>query len=371
MSQSGVEARHPTRADLEPVFSVYEIEIEGKHVKYYGEPQVSGRSVMETIWPLFRDRGYEVHLTRELGEWVLVAEPIDLGVNGIPWSNVILLVATIVSTLFAGSLWYYRDPFSFEIIHAWPFTLAVMGVLGVHELGHYLMSRYHHVNASLPYFIPVPTLIGTMGAVIKMKGHIPNRKALFDIGVAGPLAGLAATIVITIIGLHLPPVTAPDSIVNDPDAVGIQLGYPILMEMLSMIFDQPLYYDDPATSVNPVVIGGWVGMFVTFLNLIPVGQLDGGHITRAILGDAQERVSVYIPLLLFGLAGYLYYFLAVPIDAAFIWVFWGILAFVFMFVGTAQPIDDSSLDRKRIVVGIITAILGFLCFTPVPIQIVN
>lgn len=371
MSVSAPDDVGPPLTTIESVFAVYETQTDGDTIRYYGEPLTSGREVMQVLWPSFREEGYEIRLTRELGEWVLVAEPVDIGINGIPWTNVILAVATVVSTLFAGSMWYYLDPFSLQIVHAWPFTLAVMGVLGVHELGHYVMSRYHRVNASLPYFIPVPTLIGTMGAVIKMKGHIPTRRALFDIGVAGPLAGLVATIVVTVVGLHLPPVTAPQHVVQDPDSIGIQLGYPILLEAIAVVVDQPIRFEDPATSVNPVVIGGWVGMFVTFLNLIPVGQLDGGHITRAMAGTWHERISVYVPIVLFGLAAYLYFGRGVPLSASFIWAFWGVLALVFGFVGSAEPIDDSPLDRKRILIGIITAVAGLLCFTPVPIQIIE
>jgi membrane-associated protease RseP (regulator of RpoE activity) len=361
----------PPPSELDPAFDVYETSFDGETLRYYGSPRAPGKDVLQELWPVFRERGYEVRLTREYGEWVLVAEPVELGIDGIPWTNIVLFVATVLSTLFAGSLWYHLDPFSAEIVHAWPFTLAIMGVLGVHELGHYVLSRYHRVNASLPYFIPIPTLIGTMGAVIRMKGQIPSRKALFDIGVAGPIAGLVATVVVTVVGLYLPPVTAPQSLVGDPNAVQIELGYPPLLELLAWAVDRPLHFDDPATSVNPVVIGGWVGMFVTFLNLIPVGQLDGGHVLRAILGDGYERIAAFVPAALFGLAAYLYYVRDVPGDAAFIWAFWGFLALVFSFAGSATPIDDRELGKGRILVGVVTLVLGLLCFTPVPIQVVG
>ncbi|MFC6903665.1 site-2 protease family protein [Halalkalicoccus tibetensis] len=361
----------PPIDDVEDAFSVYEVETDGDALRYYGTPRSSGRAVMQELWPVFRERGYEVRLTREYGEWVLIAEPIEMGIDGIPWTNVVLFVLTVVSTLFAGSIWYHLDPFSPEIVHAWPFTAAIMGVLGIHELGHYALSRYHRVDASLPYFIPIPSYIGTMGAVIKMKGQIPSRKALFDIGVAGPLAGLVATIVVTVIGLHLPPVTAPESLIGDPDAVGIELGYPPLLEGLAWLVDQPLRYEDPATSVNPVVIGGWVGMFVTFLNMLPVGQLDGGHILRAILGESHERIAAFVPAVLFALSAYLYYVRDVPGNAAFLWAFWGLLALLFSFVGSATPIDDRELGTGRIAVGALTIVLGLLCFTPVPIRIVG
>jgi len=221
--------------------------------------------------------GYDADLERRHGEYAIVAEPTSVGIDGIPWTNIVLFLLTVGSTLFAGSFWYQLDPIADPgvIWQAWPFTAAILGVLGVHEMGHYVMSRYHQVDASLPYFIPVPTLIGTMGAVITLKGRMPDRKALFDIGAAGPLAGLVATVVATVIGLHLPPVSVDPALLQNPDAVRIELGYPPLLELLAAGFDQPLYRNDPTTGVNPVVIGAWVGMLVTFLNLIPVGQLDG------------------------------------------------------------------------------------------------
>ncbi len=304
--------------------------------------------------------------------YVLLAEPVDVGIDGVPWTNVVLFVATVLSTLFAGAQWYYIDPFAepTEIWRAWPFSVAILLVLGVHEMGHYVLSRYHRVNASLPYFLPVPTLIGTMGAVIKMKGRMPDRRALFDIGVAGPLAGLVATVAVTVVGLHLPPVNAPQEVVEESGVV-IQLGYPPLLELLATAVDQPLYREDPTTAVNPVVIGGWVGMFVTFLNLIPVGQLDGGHILRAMIGELQETIGALVPGVLFALAGYLYYVGDYSGNSVFIWVFWGLFAALIAAAGPARPVDDGRLGRGRLLLGVVTFVLGVLCFMPVPIAIVG
>ena len=358
---------------IESAFAIYETRIEDGRLVYYGDPLCQPERVIRDLWPQFREAGYDAELTMRHGEYVIIAEPTDIGIDGIPWTNLLLFVATIVSTLFAGAQWYYLDPISnpAELWRAWPFTAAVLGVWSVHEMGHYAMSRYHRVDASLPYFIPVPSLIGTMGAVIKMKGRMPDRKALFDIGVAGPLAGLVATIAVTIIGLHLPPVTAPQSLVENPDAIQISLGYPPLLEWLAVLFDQPLYQDDPATAVNPVVIGGWVGMFVTFLNLIPVGQLDGGHILRAMAGEFQETIAAIVPGALFALAAYLYYVVGYGTYAVFIWVFWGFLTAVIAAVGPARPVDDGGLGAGRFLLGVITFALGALCFMPVPIELIE
>lgn len=369
MQESSAPAGAPAPQAIEHVFVVYETETDGDEIHYYGTPLVPVRDLVEEVWTIFREAGYEVRITRELGEWILVAEPISLGLDGIPWTNIILFVATVASTLFAGAAWYHLDPFSPEIIHAWPFAAGIIFVIGVHELGHYVMSRYHRVNASLPYFIPVPTLIGTLGAVIKMEGQIPSRKALFDIGVAGPLAGLAATIGVTLVGLHLPPVRAPEGIATDPNAISIELGYPPLLEFLAWLSGQPLGYEDPLLAPNPVVIAGWIGMLVTLLNMIPVGQLDGGHILRSIIGEHQTVVASFVPIGLFSLAGYLYFFDNVGFQGAAVWGFWGLFTMLFLAVGPARPIDDNQIGRGRVLIGIVTFLLAILCFTPVPIQV--
>ncbi|ELZ22640.1 site-2 protease family protein [Natrinema limicola] len=358
---------------IESVFAVYEVRREDGQVVYYGDPLAHPERVMQELWPAFRERGYDATLERRHGEYALVAEPTTLGVDGIPWTNIVLLLLTVCSTLFAGSFWYQLDPVADPTViwQAWPFTAAILGVLGIHEMGHYVMSRYHQVDASLPYFIPVPTLIGTMGAVITLKGRMPDRKALFDIGVAGPLAGLIATVVVTVIGLHLPPVTVPEAVVQDPNAIRIELGYPPLLELLAAGFDQPLYRNDPATGVNPVVIGAWVGMFVTFLNLIPVGQLDGGHILRAMAGEFQETIAALVPGVLFALAAYLFYVDGYSVNTVFVWILWGLLTAFLASKGPATPVQDERLGRGRFVLGTVTFGLGLLCFMPVPVMIIG
>ncbi|ELY45033.1 site-2 protease family protein [Natronorubrum sulfidifaciens] len=364
----------PPLEHVESVFTVYEVRTEGDQLVYYGDPRTHPERVMRELWPAFRQAGYEPQLTTRYGEYVLVAEPVSIGIDTIPWTNILLFVATVFSTLFVGALWWYPsiDPFAnpLEVLHAWPFSLAILSVLGIHELGHYVMSRYHEVDASLPYFLPIPTIIGTMGAVIKLKGRMPNRKALFDIGVAGPLAGLVATVAVAIIGLHLPPVTVPESIAQQAEGGGVRLGIPPLLELLAMAVDQPLYGDDPTRNVNPVVIGAWVGMFVTFLNLIPVGQLDGGHILRAMTGEFYETIGALVPAVLFGLAAYLYYIGGYGLQTVFIWVFWGLLAMVLASAGAAHPVTEEELGTSRVVIGLITFGLGLLCFMPVPLEVI-
>ncbi|MEF8830766.1 MAG: site-2 protease family protein [Halobacteriales archaeon] len=365
----------PSREAFDGVFDIYETRHDGERLLYFGQPLVDDDEAVRTLWPAFREAGYELRHHERLGEHVLVAEPratSDRG--GIPWTNVFLFVATVVSTLFVGAVGWYFVPASeiasnpLALLEAWPFTAAVLGVLGIHELGHYVMSRYHGVDATLPYFIPVPTIFGTMGAVIRMRGQIPSRKALFDIGVAGPLAGLTATMVVTAIGLSLDPVSVPASVVENSETAFV-LANPPLLDLVAWAMGANHDYG-AGQSVNPVVIGGWVGMFVTFLNLIPVGQLDGGHMLRAMLGRRQVSLNAVVPFGLFGLAGYLHYVRGLGLqDSVMLWTVWGGFAMLLAFNGPATPVQEDSLDWRRQAVGLLTFGLGILCFTPVPFRL--
>jgi membrane-associated protease RseP (regulator of RpoE activity) len=210
-----------------------------------------------------------------------------------------------------------------------------------------------------------------MGAVIKLEGRMPDRRSLFDIGAAGPIAGLAATVVVTAIGLSLDPVTAPQRVVEGASQ-GIRLRNPLLLDLIGAALNEPTAYPagDPR-QLNPVVIGGWVGMFVTFLNLIPVGQLDGGHMVRAMVGRRSETVAALVPGALFTLAGYLYYVRGLGLqDSVLLWAVWGGFATLLAFNGAADPVTEGSIGRKRQLVGLATFAVGLLCFTPVPFEVV-
>jgi Predicted membrane-associated Zn-dependent proteases 1 len=323
--------------------------------------------VIQRLAPTFRQAGYRVSMNYETGETVLVATERSTSVDGIPWTNVLLLVATLGTTLYAGSQWYglpvAEDPLL--LLRAWPFAASVLGVLAVHELGHYALSRYHEVEATLPYFLPIPNVLGTLGAVIRMKDNIPSRNALFDIGVAGPLAGLAATVVVTAIGVTLDPIRVGESAL----VANLELGFPLFVQGIAALLGESLTYSDPGVVVNPVLVGGWVGAFITFLNLLPVGQLDGAHVARAVVGDAVDAVQLAVPLLLFGLAGYLFVF--ADGRGAFLWVVWGVLTLLLGRAGSARPVDESPVGRKRQIVAVGTLLVGALCFVPVPIALIG
>jgi membrane-associated protease RseP (regulator of RpoE activity) len=374
-------ADRPAPDDIAAVFDVYEVREDGDRVLYVGEPQVSPERLERRVWSLFQQYDYQPRLTQgygeadglplSAGEYVLVADP-ETDDDSFPWRNAVLFVLTVFSTLFAGAYyWYYIPVFEepLRALEAWPFVVAIMGVLGVHELGHYVLSRYHDVDASLPYFIPLPTYIGSMGAVIRMRGRIPDRRALFDIGVAGPLAGLAATVVVTVVGLQLDPLPAAErAIAASGDTAQIQFNNPPLLALLAELTGTAEKLQGEA--VHPVVFGGWVGMLVTLLNMLPVGQLDGGHIVRAMVGKRQETLAAAVPGALFALAGYLL-FVHEGVNSVGIWAMWGLFALGLAYAGPATPIHDEPLDRKRVLVGVLTFVLGALCFTPIPVEIVT
>ncbi|MFB6233613.1 MAG: site-2 protease family protein [Haloarculaceae archaeon] len=370
----------PAPTELAPVFDVYEIRSDGESLLYVGQPRADTDTVQRELEPVFAERGYDVRLQwgydddgglpLTAGESVLVAEPRTAGDGGFPWRNALLFVLTVVSTLFAGSVYWYQIPITeqpLRALEAWPFVVAIMGVLGIHELGHYAMSRYHGVDASLPYFIPLPTYIGSMGAVIRMRGRIPDRTALFDIGVAGPLAGLVATVVVTVIGLQLDPLPAQEAAAAASDAARVEFNDPPLLVLLAELTGTAGKLERGL--VHPVVFGGWVGMLVTLLNLLPVGQLDGGHILRAMVGERQETLAAAVPGALFALAGYLF-FVRGSVNSVGIWAMWGLFAVGLAYAGPASPIRDDTLDRRRVVVGVLTFVLGALCFTPVPVEVI-
>ena len=361
---------------LQSVFHLYETQRDGDRILYYGESLVPEQMLIREAWPAFREAGYEIELaSTETREDIVVARPIDTGIDGFPWKNMLLFLATIVSTLLVGAItWYYIPPSDLianplTVLRAWPFTAAILGVLATHELGHYVMGRYHGVNVSLPYVIPFIFPFGTLGAIIRMRGQMPDRRALFDIGVAGPLAGLAATVIVTIIGLTQSPIHIPARAMEQSGQM-IIFNNPPLLDIVATAIGEPTTYNDPRMSVSPIIIGGWVGMFFTVLNLLPVGQLDGGHILRAMLGSAQERIAALVPVSLIALAAYLHYGLGYAFNESVgLWAFWGVLSAFVAFKGPANPIDDTPLDIPRVLLGVITFALGALCFLLVPIEV--
>ena len=243
-----------------------------------------------------------------------------------------------------------------EITKGIPFSFTLLLILGCHEFGHYYYAMKHNVDATLPYFIPAPPflfLIGTFGAFIKIKSPIYRRDALLQIGAAGPIAGFIIAVPALIIGLMLSTVVAVDSA-----QVGIILGDSILMKLLTVII-HPGLPENMDILLHPMAFAGWIGLLVTMLNLLPIGQLDGGHIAYAMLGKKHKTLAKAAFLALIPLS-----FLSLN------WLIWGILILVIMRTTNHPPIQDiqTPLSKQNKNIGYICLLIFLLCFIPAPFQ---
>jgi membrane-associated protease RseP (regulator of RpoE activity) len=294
--------------------------------------------------------------------------------------HVILFFVTLVTTFISG---FFQGG---SISSGISFSAALIFILGTHEMGHFLYGRKYGVNITPPYFIPAPPFIspiGTFGAFIKIKSPISTKRALFDIGIAGPLAGIMAAIPVIIVGIKLSTVVETTS--NSLDH-GLTLGSPLIFSLISdsIIGKIPEGYD---LLLHPVAFAGWIGLFVTALNLIPAGQLDGGHIMYSIFSKKwHQRTSIIIilVLLLFGIGTQpiIQYFQSHLTGTTlhnykdiFIfegWAGWLMWAVLLTFMGTRHPptmYDDIQLDGKRKFFSLIALFIFIGCFTPMPIRI--
>ena len=269
----------------------------------------------------------------------------------VPLTNVILFLLTLISTLSAGALQQGINPFQNPgfIWKGIPFSFTLLMILGAHEFGHYFMSRRHNIDVTLPFFIPAPSFIGTFGAFIKMKSPIMDRRILLDVGAAGPLAGMMVAVPALLIGLYL------SEIKFESMETGMNLGTSIFFKLLSWIV-YGIIPDEANLVLHPVAFAGWIGLLVTCLNLLPVGQLDGGHVAYAVLGSKQSLISKAVIgiLLVLGIIG---------------WSGWLIWAAILMVMGTNHPpviYDWIPLDKKRMTIGWIALAIFVLTFTPVP-----
>ncbi len=342
---------------ISPFFFIYDIQQQDDSIYFFGIPKEDIKVIYPKIWAIFSEKSYQFSFKEELGENIIIVSPFDPPSER-RWINAVLALATIFTTMVMGSFLFGVDPISnpSDVTKGIPFTIAIMTILGAHEGGHYIVAKKHGMHTSLPYFIPFPSLIGTMGAVIKHRGPIPNRKALFDVGVSGPLIGLFVSIGVTVIGLLQPPVQQISELFQ------IQLALPPLFEFITRFI--PL---NKVLISYPIAFAGWVGMLITALNLIPAGQLDGGHVLRAMLGEKASYVSEALPFVLLFLGVYVTFIL--NIDGS-VWLFWGFFLLLFAAIGHPKPLDDEvPLGKGRMALGIITFILGLLCITLAPIQV--
>jgi membrane-associated protease RseP (regulator of RpoE activity) len=310
-----------------------------------------------------------------------------------PKTNIVLFVITLISVLITGGLFstpnlpekFNLDAIMLIIHNGWPFALAILAILGAHEMGHYIAGRIHGVNVTLPYFIPLPIIspFGTMGAFINMKSIPKNKKQLFDIAIAGPLSGIIVAIPIIILGLSLSHVELLPSQI--PVDSGLQMEgnsllylglkylvfgellphpsnysgiHPVIYWLQYFFTGQPFPFGGYDVMIHPVAWAGWAGILVTSLNLIPIGQLDGGHILTSIYGNKAKKLTPVV-LILMGLLG-------------FAWSGWWFWAFLLIFLGRipSQMKDSITiLDNPRKRISLLMLILFILVFTPVPLVI--
>lgn len=285
---------------------------------------------------------------------------------------IVLFIATVFTTLTAGAMMQFISPGEllrnpWLIFRGAPFAFPLLFILLSHEMGHYLAGKYHKVHSTLPYFIPFPNYIGTFGAVIRMKSPMRDRKALLDIGAAGPIAGFVLSVIACAWGagnMAAIPLSEipPASYWNPRIAFGSNMAVSLIFKMLNVELQPGYVY------FNPIFDAGWLGLFVTSLNLLPAGQLDGGHIAYALLGERGARWLARFTvaaLLVVGIPLYLF--------TGYFWVGWSAWGLLIMIIGLNHPPPMNphlKLDLKRKTVGILCAGIFILTFTPTPFYII-
>ena len=345
-------------------FPVYDVRVSYDVVEFFCRVEPT---TLDDNFELLRQEmaphGYIPMIVYDKGEHIVTVAKRPSAKYRSTYVNAAMLVITFIAMLFAGVLqWdgYANIPAGeyFSVTNILTgvlvFTLPLMAILGVHELGHYVVARKHKVAASLPFFIPSIPPLGTFGAFISLRDPIPNRKALLEIGVAGPLAGLAVALPLAFLGLYLTNLGAKPV----PDNVGSE-GVVTLMFPLIYLGIENLMPIQGDFLLHPTAFAAWVGFLVTALNLLPIGQLDGGHISRALLGQKAKYLTWVAA--------------AAMIAIGFFYFAWLIFAMFILFLGVRHPPplnDISKLDFKRIAVGALAFMLLVVSFVPIPMSVV-
>ena len=341
-------------------FPVYDVRVDYDEVKFYvrADP-VTLEENFEQLREEMGQNGYIPVIVYERGEHVVHVGKKPNAKYRSMYVNLTLLIVTFITMLLAGVLdWASysdvpgKDVFAPEtvLMGMLVFTLPLMAILGVHELAHYFAAKRRKVAASLPFFIPSFPPLGTFGAFISLRDPIPNRKALLEIGVAGPLAGLFLAIPIGVLGLILTNAEANPVPLNVGSGGVMGVAFPLLYQALEWFV--PIEGD---YLMHPTAFAAWVGFLVTALNLLPVGQLDGGHIARALLGPDAKWMS--------------WATIAALIAVSFYYPGWILFAALVLFLGAKHPPplnDISKLDMKRKGVGIAAFVVLVIAFVPVP-----
>lgn len=354
------------RRNIEDVFRVERQEVRGATFGWGGQLLVEPARALALIEPRLKRFGYTPFLGRQ-GDlvWIRAVPLADVRESSRPGVNLVLFVLTVLSTLAAGCLITGSFPFvtfnpflqPLRLLDGVPFSFTLIAILGTHEFGHYFTARYYGASVSLPFFIPAPPpifLFGTLGAVIRMRSPARDRNSLFDIAVAGPLAGLVVAVPALLLGLQWSRVG-----MVLPAHSGMTFGDSLLMRLLTWMVFGPI---PPGMDVfvHPVALAGWVGLFVTALNLFPIGQLDGGRIAYALVGARHRQVSIAT---LVGLAA-----LGAVFQSAN-WIVFGALILLLMGFHHAPPLDDlTPLSPRRYALGVFCLILLIALIPPVPIR---
>lgn len=332
---------------------------------FRGRLRASAAAVYDRLKRIFSARTVPLIQEDEQGSGaaiILMPKPVEQAVLEQPvrpWVHLLLFGLTVITTTWAGAAHQgvnlLREPERLAV--GLPYSLGLLAILGVHELGHYFTARRHQMKVTPPYFIPVPFALGTFGAFIQMKSPPENRRALFDVAVAGPLAGLIVAIPALLIGLRSSVVIPAGVAPPDVDMSGTSVGSSFLFALLAKLtLGEQLEYGH-MVQLSPLAFAGWLGLFITALNLLPVGQLDGGHISRALFGrriaTTIGSVAMWTLLLL----------------ALFVWpglMMWAII--VFFLAGTsATPLNDlTPLTPGRRWLGYAAFLLLGLILAPLP-----
>ena len=302
-----------------------------------------------------------------------------------------LFIITFITTTISGAQWISNQPGPYEyhfLLKGLPYSISIMFIISCHEFGHYFAAVYHKVKATLPFYIPFPPLpefinFGTMGAVIKTKSPIYTKKAMFDIGVAGPIAGFVACIIVLVYGFtHVPGINYllaihPDFFSPDygKNAIDLSFGNTILFSFFKLVFVHPGQFFPPMSEVYhyPYLCVGWFGLFVTAMNMIPVGQLDGGHISYTMFGEKNHyKIAVisFAILMVLGLLGLIETSFNLKTNFGWVgWLLWALL--LFFVIKLKHPIvpDESELDGKRKFLGYLSFIILIISFSPTPFMV--
>lgn len=345
--------------DITGVMDVESWGYEGAHLVCRGDLKIPAGEAIRVIGSRIRSYSLTPFLQAEGGVAVLRLVPATVKSHKTrPLLHIALFLLTVVSTLVAWAL--VNDRSIGDIMNhprvlkeGIPFSFSLLVILGFHELSHYVASKKHGLKVSLPYFIPFPNILGTMGAVIIGRSPFPDRKSLFDVGVAGPFAGFVLSVIALMIGLRsseiIKPVITPRTFL---------IGGSFLFNYICGLHfpDIPYGY---TYSITPMMFAGWVGMFVTALNLLPMGQLDGGHISYALFGRFHSLISkMTMGVLIF-------------VGVVFYSPLWLVIV-VFVALSAARhtpPLDDiTPLDPPRVILSFFALLILFVCFIPVPLR---